>query len=193
MFVSEINYQYIIKGIIMKMIILIIVTLLSIVPPAVSQNNSEERTITMDNNSETITIYLTVRRMIINEFVGKQDSLLRNDNENFFKIHNHIDVLLKDCKNNMNPDLIERYVSRVGSKQYINEYKGLFLYLFQKRLRFSGIPNELMYVLDQNDRIVYFEARNLFKDGDKQVFDRQLLQKFMITKSEIKKLYNVNL
>ena len=176
----------------MKMIILIIVTLLTIVPPAVSQNNSEERTITMDNNSETITIYLKVRRMIINGFVGIQDSLLRNDKENFFKIQDHIDLLLKDSKNNMNPDLIESYVSRVGSEHYINEYKGLFLYLFQKRLRFSGIPNELMYVLDQNDRIVYFEARNLFKDGDKQVFDRQLLQKFMITKSEIKKRYNVN-
>jgi hypothetical protein len=46
-----------------------------------------------------------------------------------------------------------------------------------------------MYVLENNDRIVYFEARNLFKDGDKQVFDRGLLKKFKVTKSQIKALY----
>ena len=174
----------------MKHIILSIIAIFSLTQPIQSQNNSEERTITMDNNSETITIYLKVRRMIINGFVGIQDSLLRNDKENFFKIQDHIDLLLKDSKNNMNPDLIESYVSRVGSEHYINEYKGLFLYLFQKRLRFSGIPNELMYVLDQNDRIVYFEARNLFKDGDKQIFDRGLLKRFEVTKSKIKALYH---
>lgn len=175
----------------MKTLLLIIVTLLSIVPPVVSQTNSGERTIIMNNNSETITVYLTVRRMIMNGFVRTHNQLLINDKENFLKITDHINQLLSDPRNNMNPDIIESYVSHVGSSQYLNEYKGLFVFLFQKSLRFSGIPSELMYVLDSNDRIVYFEARNLFKDGDKQVFDRQLLKKFMVTKSKMKEIYNV--
>ena len=45
----------------MKHIILSIIAIFSLTQPIQSQNNSEERTITMDNNSETITIYLKER------------------------------------------------------------------------------------------------------------------------------------
>ena len=169
--------------------ILSIIAILSFSQPIQSLGKSKEKTIIMNNKSETITVYLYVRRMLLNGFVRVQNHLLIHDKENFLKITDHINQLLSDPKNNMNPDIIESYVSYVGSSQYLNEYKGLFVYLFQKSLRFSGIPTELMYVLENNDRIVYFEARNLFKDGDKQVFDRGLLKKFKVTKSQIKALY----
>ena len=50
-----------------------------------------------------------------------------------------------------------------------------------------------MYLIDENGRLTYFEARNMFKDGDKQVFDRSFLNRFSITKEKFKKEFNRDL
>ena len=174
----------------MKTLLLIIVTLLSIVPPAaVSQNNSEERTIVMKDNLQTISIYCKVRKMVKMSYLRIENELIRNDEENFVKIKKYIDELLMDSKKNLNINVIESYVSYVGSSQYINEYKGLFVDMFHMKNTFIATPDEVMYILDKNDRIVYFEARNVLKNGDKQVFDRSLLKRFPVTKQKIKERY----
>jgi hypothetical protein len=173
----------------MKTLLLIIVTLLSIVPSAVSQDNSQERTIVMKDNLQTISIYCKVRKMVKMAYLRIENQLIRNDEENFVKIKKYINGLLMDSKKRTDINAIESYVSYVGSSQYINEYKGLFVDMYHLNNTFVGTPDEVMYILDKNDRIVYFEARNLFKDGDKQVFDRELLRKFKVTKSQIKALY----
>lgn len=175
----------------MKTLLLIIVTLLSIVPPTVSQNNSEERTIVvMKDNLEGIRIYRKVRRMLVNSYIKIENNLIINDEDNFIKIEKYIYQLLSDkSKRNIDCNAIESYVKNVGSSHYINEYKGLFLTRYYEMNLLGGIPEEIVYILDKNDRIVYFEARNLFKDGDKQVFDRSLLKRFPVTKQKIKQIY----
>jgi hypothetical protein len=93
----------------------------------------------------------------------------------------------------MDPKLIELKVLFSGSEKYLNEYKGLFMFLFNIKHITSSAPEEITYLIDADGRITYFEARNMFKNGDKQVFDRSLLSRFSVTKEKLKKRFNVDL
>jgi hypothetical protein len=62
--------------------------------------------------------------------------------------------------------------------------------MFDFKYLLSSCPDEIIYTLDEQPRILYFEARNVFIKGDIQIFDRALLQRFTVTKGMIKKQYN---
>lgn len=62
--------------------------------------------------------------------------------------------------------------------------------MFDFKYLLSSCPDEITYTLDEQGRILYFEARNVFIKGDIQIFDRALLQRFTVTKGMIKKQYN---
>ena len=93
----------------------------------------------------------------------------------------------------MKAKVIELKVQHFGSEKYLNEYKGLFMFLFNIKHLTSSAPEEIMYTINKDGRITYFEARSMFRKGDKQVFDRSLLSRFLITKGIIKKRFNVDL
>ena len=101
--------------------------------------------------------------------------------------------MIEKSAHNIDPQLIESEVMYYGSEKYLNEYKALFIYLFDLHHITSSSPREIMYLIDENGRLTYFEARNMFKEGDKQVFDRSFLNRFSITKEKFKKEFNRDL
>ncbi len=156
-----------------------------------TNNKPKETTIVLNNDLKTIDIYSKFIRVLKYEFVKIKNNLIDNDEENYFKIRNYIYSLL-DNKRNVDPKLIKDYVSFLGSNRYLNEYKCLFFYMFDFKYLLSSCPDEIVYTLDDNGRILYFEARNIFKGGDTQIFDRSLLQRFIITKKNIKDQYHLD-
>jgi hypothetical protein len=150
---------------------------------------AKEITITMKDNLNTIDIYSKFIRVLNFEFIHFQNQLIDND-ANYYKIRNYIYTLLEN-KRNVDPKLIKGYVSALGSSRYSNEYKILFFYMFDFKYLLSSCPDEIVYTVDKNGRILYFEARNVFKSGDTQIFDRSLLQRFVITKKKIKDQYHL--
>ncbi|MFZ4569231.1 MAG: hypothetical protein ACOYND_09365 [Bacteroidota bacterium] len=149
---------------------------------------AKETTFTMKDNLKTIDIYSKFIRVLKFEFINFQNQLIDND-ANYFEIRNYIYTLLEN-KRNVDPKLIKGYVSALGSSRYYNEYKILFFYMFDFKYLLSACPDEITYTLDEQGRILYFEARNVFIKGDTQIFDRALLQRFTVTKGMIKKQYN---
>jgi hypothetical protein len=149
---------------------------------------AKETTFTMKDNLKTIDIYSKFIRVLKFEFINFQNQLIDND-ANYFEIRNYIYTLLEN-KRNVDPKLIKGYVSALGSSRYYNEYKILFFYMFEFKYLLSACPDEITYTLDEQGRILYFEARNVFIKGDTQIFDRALLQRFTVTKGMIKKQYN---
>ena len=150
---------------------------------------AKEITIKMKDNLNTIDIYSKFIRVLKFEFIHFQNQLIDNDEANYFEIRNYIYTLLEN-KRNVDPKLIKEYVSALGSSRYSNEYKILFFYMFDFKYLLSSCPDEIIYTLDEQGRILYFEARNVFIKGDTQIFDRALLQRFTVTKGMIKKQYN---
>ena len=150
---------------------------------------AKEITITMKDNLNTIDIYSKFIRVLNFEFIHFQNQLIDND-ANYYNIRNYIYTLLEN-KRNVDPKLIKGYVSALGSSRYSNEYKILFFYMFDFKYLLSSCPDEIVYTVDKNGRILYFEARNVFKSGDTQIFDRSLLQRFVITKKKIKDQYHL--
>ena len=150
---------------------------------------AKEITITMKDNLNTIDIYSKFIRVLNFEFIHFQNQLIDND-ANYYNIRNYIYTLLEN-KRNVDPKLIKEYVSALGSSRYSNEYKILFFYMFDFKYLLSSCPDEIVYTVDKNGRILYFEARNVFKSGDTQIFDRSLLQRFVITKKKIKDQYHL--
>jgi hypothetical protein len=149
---------------------------------------AKETTFTMKDNLKTIDIYSKFIRVLKFEFINFQNQLIDND-ANYFEIRNYIYTLLEN-KRNVDPKLIKGYVSALGSSRYYNEYKILFFYMFDFKYLLSACPDEITYTLDEQGRILYFEARNVFIKGHTQIFDRALLQRFTVTKGMIKKQYN---
>lgn len=149
---------------------------------------AKEITITMKDNLNTIDIYSKFIRVLKFEFIHFLNQLIDND-ANYYNIRNYIYTLLEN-KRNVDPKLIKEYVSGLGSSRYSNEYKILFFYMFDFKYLLSSCPDEIIYTLDEQGRILYFEARNVFIKGDTQIFDRALLQRFTVTKGMIKKQYN---
>ncbi len=150
---------------------------------------AKETTFTMKDNLKTIDIYSKFIRVLKFEFIHFQNQLIDNDEANYFEIRNYIYTLLEN-KRNVDPKLLKEYVSALGSSRYSNEYKILFFYMFDFKYLLSSCPDEITYTLDEQGRILYFEARNVFIKGDTQIFDRALLQRFTVTKGMIKKQYN---
>ena len=175
----------------MKKFILLTLTILSISTASFAKNNPGETTIVLKNDLKTIDIYSKFIRVLKFEFIKFQNQLIDDDTENYFKIRNHIYVLLQN-KRNVDPKLIIDYVSFLGSSRYVNEYKLLFFYMFDFKYLLSSCPDEIVYTVDENGRILYFEARNVFKSGDTQIFDKSLLQRFNITKKKIKDQYHLD-
>ena len=175
----------------MKKFILLTLTILSISTASFAKNNPGETTIVLKNDLKTIDIYSKFIRVLKFEFIHFQNQLIDNDKDNYFEIRNYIYTLLEN-KRNVDPKLIKDYVSVLGSSRYMNEYKILFFYMFDFKYLLSSCPDEIVYTVDKNGRILYFEARNVFKSGDTQIFDRSLLQRFVITKKKIKDQYHLD-
>jgi len=140
--------------------------------------------------------YLVLAILLLNisipEYVRIEDNLARTD-DNYIDIRNYIYALIEESANNMDPKLIELKVRYFGSGKYLNEYKGLFMYLFNIKHITSSAPEEISYTINKDGRVTYFEAKNMFRNGDKQVFDRSLLSRFLITKEKLKSRFNVDL
>ena len=85
----------------------------------------------------------------------------------------------------MDAKLITKYVVSVGSSRFLNEYKALFYTIHNEENLLCMYPDEINYILDDNGRILYFEAKNMLTKGTSQVYDRSLLQRFVITKQKV--------
>jgi hypothetical protein len=176
----------------MKKFVIAIVALLSISLPTFADVRPGETKVNSKNLKESIFVYKAVTHLLTLEYVKIEDNLARTD-DNYTTIRNYISDLIEENSKNMDPKLIELKVLYSGSEKYLNEYKGLFMFLFNIKHITSSAPEEIMYTINKDGRVTYFEARNMFRNGDKQVFDRSLLSRFLITKEIIKKRFNVNL
>ena len=175
----------------MKKFIIAVVALLSISLPTLAEVRPGETKVNSKNLNESILVYSAVTHLLTLEYVRIEDNLARTD-RNYTDIRKYIYDLI-ETPNNIDPKLIELKVLYSGSEKYLNEYKGLFMFLFNIKHITSSAPEEITYTIDKDGRITYFEARNMFRNGDKQVFDRSLLSRFLITKEKLKKRFNVNL
>ena len=175
----------------MKKFIIAVVALLSISLPTFADVRPGETKVNSKNLNESILVYSAVTHLLTLEYVRIEDNLARTD-RNYTDIRKYIYGLI-ETPNNIDPKLIELKVLYSGSEKYLNEYKGLFMFLFNIKHITSSAPEEITYTIDKDGRITYFEARNMFRNGDKQVFDRSLLSRFLITKEKLKKRFNVNL
>ena len=175
----------------MKKFIIAVVALLSISLPTLAEVRPGETKVNSKNLNESILVYSAVTHLLTLEYVRIEDNLARTD-RNYTNIRKYIYDLI-ETPNNIDPKLIELKVLYSGSEKYLNEYKGLFMFLFNIKHITSSAPEEITYTIDKDGRITYFEARNMFRNGDKQVFDRSLLSRFLITKEKLKKRFNVNL
>ena len=168
----------------MKKFIIAVVALLSISLPTFADVRPGETKVNSKNLNESILVYSAVTHLLTLEYVRIEDNLARTD-RNYTNIRKYIYDLI-ETPNNIDPKLIELKVLYSGSEKYLNEYKGLFMFLFNIKHITSSAPEEITYTIDKDGKITYFEARNMFRNGDKQVFDRSLLSKFLITKEIIK-------
>lgn len=175
----------------MKKFIIAVVALLSISLPTFADVRPGETKVNSKNLNESILVYSAVTHLLTLEYVRIEDNLARTD-RNYTNIRKYIYDLI-ETPNNIDPKLIELKVLYSGSEKYLNEYKGLFMFLFNIKHITSSAPEEITYTIDKDGKITYFEARNMFRNGDKQVFDRSLLSRFLITKEKLKKRFNVNL
>jgi hypothetical protein len=151
-----------------------------------------ETKVNSKNLNESILVYSAVTHLLTLEYVRIEDNLARSD-RNYTTIRNYISALIEESSKNMDPKIIELKVLYSGSEKYLNEYKGLFMFLFNIKHITSSAPEEIKYTINKDGRVTYFEARNMFSKGDKQVYDRSLLSRFLITKEIIKKRFNVDL
>lgn len=175
----------------MKKFIIAVVALLSISLPTFAEVRPGETKVNSKNLNESILVYSAVTHLLTLEYLRIEDNLARTD-RNYTDIRRYIYGLI-ETPNNIDPKLIELKVLYSGSEKYLNEYKGLFMFLFNIKHITSSAPEEITYTIDKDGRITYFEARNMFRNGDKQVFDRSLLSRFLITKEKLKKRFNVDL
>jgi hypothetical protein len=175
----------------MKKFIIAIITLLSSIVPSLADIRPGETKIISKNLNESILVYSAVTHLLTLEYVRIEDNLARRD-RNYTNLRKYISDLI-ETPNNIDPKLIELKVLYSGSEKYLNEYKGLFMFLFNIKHITSSAPEEITYTINTDGRITYFEARNMFRNGDKQVFDRSLLQRFSITKSTLKNRFNVEI
>ena len=152
----------------------------------------EETKVISKSSKESITVYTTFVNLLTIEYIRIEDNLARTD-PNYTNIRKYIAGLIEKSAHNIDPQLIESEVILYGSEQYLNEYKGLFIYLFDLLHITSSSPREIMYLIDNKGRITYFEARNMFKEGDIQIFNRSFLNRFSITKEKFKKEFNRDL
>lgn len=166
--------------------------LLSITLTSLAEVKPGETKVISKNLNESIMVYSAVTHLLTLEYVKIEDNLARSD-DNYTTIRNYISALIEGSVDNMDPKVIELRVLYSGSEKYLNEYKGLFMFLFNIKHITSSAPEEIMYTINKDGRITYFEARSMFRKGDKQVFDRSLLNRFLITKGIIKKRFNVDL
>jgi len=176
----------------MKKFVIAIVALLSISLPTFADVRPGETKVTSKNLNESILVYSAVTHMLTLEYVRIEDNLARSD-RNYTNLRKYISDLVEEKSSNMDPKLIELKVLYSGSEKYLNEYKGLFMFLFNIKHITSSAPEEITYTINTDGRITYFEAINMFKNGDKQVFDRSLLSRFSVTKEKLKKRFDVDL
>lgn len=176
----------------MKKYLVLAILLLNISIPALAEVRQGETKIICKDLKESILIYSAVTHLLTLEYVRIEDYLARTD-DNYIDIRNYIYALIEESANNMDPKLIELKVRYFGSGKYLNEYKGLFMYLFNIKHITSSAPEEISYTINKDGRVTYFEAKNMFRNGDKQVFDRSLLSRFLITKEKLKSRFNVDL
>lgn len=153
---------------------------------------SGEKKVNLNNYKDAIVVYATFVDLLRTEYIKNENNLVSND-KNFFQIRKMISRLLDESKHNLNPSLIEPYAASLGSVQFVNDYKALFVFLFDFKHLLTACPDEVTYYIDASGRITYLEARGIFKEDDKQVFDRDLLKRFSITRKKFKSQYNRNL
>ncbi len=158
--------------------------------PLFADSKPGETKIVTNNLHSAILIYSAVTHLLTLEYIRIEDNLSASD-RNYTNLRKYIADLVDEKSSNMDPKLIESKVIHTGSEKYLNEYKGLFIFLFNMQYITSSAPEEITYCIDKDGRITYFEARNMFKYGDKQVYDRSLLRRFIITKETIQKRFNV--
>lgn len=171
----------------MKKFIVLALALLSITTASFAKNDVLENTVVVKNNiDETIEKYISVRRILLTEFRKIKEDLFEKDKENFQKIQAEIYRLISSDRKNMDAKLISKYVAFVGSIRFLNEYKALFYTIHNEENLLCMYPDEIIYTTDDNGRILYFEAKNMLAKGTSQVYDRSLLQRFVITKQKIK-------
>lgn len=170
----------------MKKFILLTLTILSISTASFAKNDVQENNVVVKNNiDETIEKYISVRRILLTEFRKIKEDLFEKDKENFQKIQTEIYKVISSDRKNMDAKLITKYVVSVGSSRFLNEYKALFYTIHNEENLLCMYPDEINYILDDNGRILYFEAKNMLTKGTSQVYDRSLLQRFVITKQKV--------
>lgn len=141
---------------------------------------------------EAINLYTLFVKILSTDYIKSQNSLISND-KNFNDILKMVHYLHGNNRRNVDIDIIKPYVLSIGSEKYLNEYKGLFIFWFDLHHALTACPSEITYYINKDGRITYLEARSVLKENDKQVFDRDLLQRFIITKAKFKQRYNCDL
>lgn len=115
--------------------------------------------------------YMRLNHAIISQYNSYEQVLMKKDFYRYPQIRRKIYGLIQDNKNNIDPETIRAYVRYHGSERYINEYKALFLSLYDKRYSFT-LPKECYYKVDKQGRITYFEARGYYRKSSKRIYDR---------------------
>jgi glutamate mutase epsilon subunit len=169
----------------MKKSLIAIAAFLSITFSANAETINDETKVVTETLKESIEVYTTFVLILKLEYYKFQNNLMDND-PNFYKISNIIESIINESKSNMNPTLIEPFVYSAGSGRFINEYKALFICIFNKEFATKSIAKEVTYMIDKNGRIAYLEAKGIFKPDNIQVFDRSLLKRFSVTRSKFK-------
>jgi hypothetical protein len=173
----------------MKNVLIAIITFVSIVTSAMSNPRTGETKVVSKNFKEAIEIYTLFVKILSTDYIKSQNNLIDND-KNFPEILKMVHYVLDENRRNVDLNSIESYVISKGSGKFLNDYKGLFVFWFDLKHALTACPSEITYFFDKNGRITYFEAKDVLKKNDKQIFDRTLLEKFSITKQKFKSRYN---
>ena len=89
-------------------------TLLSCEKNQTSIRTSEKTVIVRNNIDETIEKYISIRRILLTEFLKVKEDLMSKDKDNFYKIQNEIYRIISADRKNMDAQLITKYVNSVA-------------------------------------------------------------------------------
>lgn len=176
------------RTLIMNNLIIILISMTSFAAVQADIRPGERKVVQKDSR-EAIILYTVFVKILATDYIKSQNSLINND-KNFFDILKMVHYLHGNNRRNVDIDIIKPYVLSIGSQKYLNDYKGLFVFWFDLNHAFTACPSEITYYINKDGRITYLEARSVLKVDDKQVFDRNLLQRFTITRAKFKQRYN---
>lgn len=175
----------------MKSLIIILMTMSSFGALQAEIRPGETKVVLQDFR-EAIKLYTIFVKVLATDYIKSQNSLIDND-KNFFDILKMVHYLQGNNRRNVDIDIIKPYVLSLGSGRYLNDYKGLFIFWFDLHHALTACPTEITYYINKDGRITYLEARSVLKRDDKQVFDRNLLQRFTITRAKCKQRNKLDL